>query len=580
MDQQQWQLIERLFHEALDYSWADRQAFLDASCPDREIRLQVESLLAESGDDRLTPMAAAVAADWAAATDDTPIVGCDIGGYRILSLIAAGGMGEVYLADDPSLGRKVALKLLPHAYVIDPDRVRRFSDEARAASALNHPGILTVYQVGECDGRRFIATEYVDGETVRERLARGPLPADEATAIAIQAAGALRAAHDAGIVHRDIKPENLMVRRDGYVKVLDFGVAKLMPQDAIPSGDNGWRTRAGAVLGTRDYMAPEQAMGGEVDGRADIYSLCVVLHEMLTGTRPRASTSPGDARPPVVPAPLARILSRGLALDPAARYASVADLRRELERARPSVMRHPRSWRPVAIAGAAAAIVAAIAVAGATIRARLVARDSRVHSVAVLPFRSLDRARDEAYLELGMADAIITRLGAQDRLSVPPTAAVRGTADPFDAGRRLGVDAVLTGTLQRSGDRLRVTVQLSRVDDRAQIWAGRFDEQLTDDFAVQDSIARRIADDLVREVSPTDRIALPRRDTGTIEAHELRPDFSPRCPARRRPRRPAAAGSWESPQSSWSPSSGQSWSCDRAARRNASDRCSSRRLRR
>jgi Tol biopolymer transport system component len=270
--------------------------------------------------------------------------------YRIIKKLGAGGMGEVYLANDLTLGRQVALKLLPQEHTQDPERLRRFKQEARSASALNHPNILTIHEVGEADGRHFIATEFIDGETLRASLIRtGSMGTAEALHVATQTASALAAAHEAGIVHRDIKPENIMLRRDGYVKVLDFGLAKLTqtiaPPGVVSSGpdaSDAARTQSGMVLGTTQYMSPEQAAAGSVDARSDIFSFGAVLYEMVTGVRAFQGSSPMETVAAILtrePAPLsakiptefAKVILRCLRKDPARRYQTMADLKVALE---------------------------------------------------------------------------------------------------------------------------------------------------------------------------------------------------------------------------------------------------------
>jgi serine/threonine protein kinase len=234
------------------------------------------------------------------------MIGQEIRQYRILEKLGAGGMGEVYLAEDTILGRRVALKLLPAEHTRDPERLRRFRLEAKAASALNHPNILTVHELGEADGRQFIATEFVEGETLRTILSRDrQMTAAQSIDLAVQTASALAAAHDAGIVHRDLKPENIMIRRDGYVKVLDFGLAKLTESETAENVQSGaitaappLRTEAGVLLGTAPYLSPEQAAGRKVDGRSDIFSFGAVLYEMVSGQRPSAASRPWKPSPP------------------------------------------------------------------------------------------------------------------------------------------------------------------------------------------------------------------------------------------------------------------------------------------
>jgi eukaryotic-like serine/threonine-protein kinase len=284
--------------------------------------------------------------------------------YRILKKLGAGGMGEVYLAEDTTLNRRVALKLLPHEHTQDADRVWRFGQEAKAASALNHPNILTIHDVGEADGRHFIATEFIDGETLRAVLTRiGRMGTRGALDVAVQVASALATAHEAAIVHRDIKPENVMVRRDGYVKVLDFGLAKLIEIDNPQSAHASTRalpfaahTELGAVLGTAQYMSPEQAAGRKVDARSDIFSFGAVLYEMLTGQRAFPGASPMEAvaailnqepkpLPSTVPPVLAQIVLRCLRKDSARRYQTMADLKVALE----DLREESRSDRQVAV---------------------------------------------------------------------------------------------------------------------------------------------------------------------------------------------------------------------------------------
>jgi eukaryotic-like serine/threonine-protein kinase len=275
--------------------------------------------------------------------------------YRIISRLGAGGMGEVYLAEDTRLGRRVALKLLPAQFIKDDDRLRRFEQEARASSALNHPNIITIHEVGVEDGTHFIATEFIEGETLRQRLKRGPLSLSEALDVAVQVAGALAAAHQVGIVHRDIKPENIMLRPDGYVKVLDFGIVKLTEEfsqqqsvksEATDSAAGLVNTEANIVMGSPSYMSPEQARGVGVDGRTDIFSLGVILYEMIAGRRPFEGPTVSDIIVAILekqPPPLARflpdasprlegIVGKALAKDREARYQTITDMLGDLKR--------------------------------------------------------------------------------------------------------------------------------------------------------------------------------------------------------------------------------------------------------
>src|SRR5438445_1565596 len=285
------------------------------------------------------------------------LVGRTIGHYKISKRIGTGGMGEVYLATDITAGRKAALKLLPTRFTGDAERLKRFRQEARAVVGLNHPNILTVYEIGEDHSIHYIASELIEGETLRERLTRGRMELSEAVDVAIQVASALAAAHEAGIVHRDIKPENIMLRPDEYVKVLDFGIAKLAEQEvplAIPTDEalSLVETELGSILGTVRYMSPEQARGAPVDKRTDMWSLGVVLYEMVTGHAPFTGDTPREVMsailekepPPLTryiahaPAELQQVISKALRKERSQRYHSahelleaLKDLRRKLE---------------------------------------------------------------------------------------------------------------------------------------------------------------------------------------------------------------------------------------------------------
>lgn len=367
MKPERWQQLDQLFHSALERAPGERAAFLDRSCAgDHSLRKQVEALLSAHGQAGSFIESPALEVEARCVADDQvgSAVGQTIGHYEVISLLGAGGMGEVYLAQDTHLDRKIALKILPAQFTGDPDRVRRFQQEARAASALNHPNIITIHEIGQLEDRHFIATELIDGETLRRRITgvasgsgngkSGTSHVVETLNIAIQAADGLAAAHEAGIIHRDIKPENIMVRRrDGYVKVLDFGLAKLTESPPIVSDPEAptripIKTSAGLVMGTVTYMSPEQARGEKVDLRTDIWSLGVVLYEMLAGTAPFARSTPSEIialilerePPPLthyarqVPPELERIVIKTLTKDREERYQTAKDLLVDLRRLR------------------------------------------------------------------------------------------------------------------------------------------------------------------------------------------------------------------------------------------------------
>ncbi|HKC88252.1 MAG TPA: serine/threonine-protein kinase, partial [Blastocatellia bacterium] len=361
MKPERWRQIERLYHAALEREASLRADFLAEICAgDEALRLKVESLLAyeEQAKDFIEAPAYEYGAELFAETQAEIVIGECLGPYRILSPIGAGGMGEVYLARDTKLGRRVALKLLPAQFTTDADRVRRFEQEARGAAALNHPNIITIHDVGDVNGVHFIATEFIEGQTLRQRMMNGEISISIAIDIAAQVAAALAAAHEAGIIHRDIKPENVMVRPDGLVKVLDFGLAKLTEGG---QGDKGTRrtgenplvslsllpplSSTGVVMGTARYMSPEQARGLKVDARTDIFSLGVTLYEMVAGHAPFTGPSACDViaallehepvpltrHSPEAPAELERIVSKALRKDREERYQTTNDLLVELK---------------------------------------------------------------------------------------------------------------------------------------------------------------------------------------------------------------------------------------------------------
>ncbi len=355
MTPERWQQIDQLFHSALNHERGQRAAFIAEACAgDLVLRKEVESLLEahEQVESFIEKPASDVAAELLDGGQTRLSAGQKIGHYTIMALLGVGGMGEVYLAQDLKLGRQIALKLLPALYTVDGARVRRFEQEARAASALNHPNIVTIHEIGRSDSSHFIATEFIDGETLRAAISRSRLTLRAALDVAIQVASALVAAHKAGIVHRDIKPENIMVRRDDrVVKVLDFGLAKLMDTPTQQLADSSVPTKAmiqtdvGVVMGTVSYMSPEQARGLAVDERTDIWSLGVVLYEMVAGRLPFAGETASDViaailktEPPIlsrlapdVPAELERIVTKVLRKDEEERYQSIKELALDLK---------------------------------------------------------------------------------------------------------------------------------------------------------------------------------------------------------------------------------------------------------
>jgi serine/threonine protein kinase len=354
------QRIKALLQSALELDATERASFLDRACVgDLLLRQEVESLIAaeEQATGPVSSPQPKVTSD-SRGEDLTAVIGQSIAHYKVLSFLGRGGMGEVYLAQDARLGRKVALKLLPISLSDDEDRLRRFEREARSASALNHPNVCVIYEIGETDnGRPFIAMEHIDGANLRRRFGKGPLKLTEAIEIALQTASALAAAHQAGVVHRDIKPENIMLRPDGYVKVLDFGLAKLTERYAMQSDSEAptfhvFSTHSGQLIGTTNYLSPEQARRQEVDERSDVWSLGVVLYEMLTGSMPFTGETPSHAivaileREPMpltqflpnVPPELEWIVKKALRKDREQRYQTVKELLGDLNEVKQKVV--------------------------------------------------------------------------------------------------------------------------------------------------------------------------------------------------------------------------------------------------
>lgn len=351
MTEDRWQIVEKLYHEVLEQEPAQRSALLEKACAgDEELRREVESLLEhrQQSGEFLTAPAIEVEARAMAEDQGGSLAGSRFGSYKVLSLLGTGGMGEVYLAEDTSLDRKVALKLLPAFMRDDLTAKKRFLREAKSAAALDHPYICHIHEVGESDGKDFIAMEYVEGQTLKDKLAQGPLPLKEALETAAEMAEAVEKAHANGIVHRDLKPSNVMLTPEGHVKVMDFGLAKRL----TPSGGEESQTETqtltltetGAMLGTLAYMSPEQLRGQAVDARSDIFSFGVMLYEMLTGIDPFKKAQPADTASSILtrdPPPLSRYMNevppvlqhtvrKMLAKDPRRRYQLIHDVGTDL----------------------------------------------------------------------------------------------------------------------------------------------------------------------------------------------------------------------------------------------------------
>ena len=541
-DQERWRRVDGILAAALDLPAGEHEAFLDRTCGgDAELLREVESLLAHDRDDSfLDSPASSEAARLLAGAAAHPLVGQRIGPFEVLGAIGTGGMGEVYAADDTRLRRRVALKRIPAHLATDPERILRFRREALATSALNHPNIVTVHEVLEQPGGDLLVTELVDGVSLRERLREGALPLSDALDIALQIARGLAAAHAVGIVHRDVKPENVMVRGDGLVKVLDFGIAKAPPG---PLADPEIGTTPGELIGTAGYMSPEQVRGIAVDARSDVWSLGVVLYELATGESPFPGATPADRltaiverepeppshRRPGLPAAFDRVIARALTKDAAGRHADAAELAADLERLRSKseTVAPAERWIRTGIA----AIVLALAL-GLAFEVSRRASDNgtdKLPRLAVLPFEDLG-APENAYFAAGMTEELIGGLATIHGLQVVSRTTVtqykRAGKQLHEIGRDLGVDYVLEGAVRwdrsRPGrDRVRITPQLIRVSDDTHLWADEYDRDLADVLAVQSDIARQVVQALGVTLSAHERRLIEVPPTRNPEAYQL-----------------------------------------------------------
>lgn len=529
MNDRKWNQIEELLDAALDLEPKKRKNFLDQACGDNhELRKEVEALLA--ADERAQSFIEAPALlqhsnllskDHSELFDRPfPFI---FGHYQVLRKIGEGGMGAVYLAEDKSLSRKVALKILRQVFTKEPGRLQRFQNEARAASSLNHPNILTVYETGQENGIHFIATEYVEGRTLRVQLSAGKIKIRDAVEITIQICNALAPAHEAGIVHRDIKPENIMLRPDGIVKVVDFGVAKM-----IQIADSNEETKTnltieGEVIGTVKYMSPEQVRGQAVDARSDIFSLGIVLFEMLTGAVPFEGKTKSDVIAailntevsdmskylPGVPKELETIVIKMLQKDPKDRYQTEKELLNDLKPLKQNLdssadtdrIQKSTSTRVPQISFKFLAITLAIllvALAGYWYRSKN--KSPNIESIAVLPFINEGKQSELEYLTDGITETIIRQLSRQPNLKVMARSTMfrykKKEVDARTVGKDLGVQAVLTGRVVQKQNDLQITLELADARDNSYIWSNQYHGKINNLLSIQSQIANDISNRL------------------------------------------------------------------------------------
>jgi eukaryotic-like serine/threonine-protein kinase len=521
-----WAQVKALFEAAVERPAPERAEFLAAAVDgDETLRLEVESLLrSDDPDAQLTELLQRHDADLGQAI---ATLHATIGPYRVVGLLGAGGMGEVFRAHDSKLNRDVALKLLPRAFELDTDRLARFRREAVALAALNHPHIGAIYGLEESDGRQALVLELVEGITLAERIADGPLPVREALRVASQIAAALEAAHEKEIVHRDLKPANIKVTPAGVVKVLDFGLAKtaageLMAREVTqPSVMAAGSTRVGAVLGTAAYMSPEQARGLEVDTRTDIWAFGCVLFEMLSGRKTFGADSDSDSRekilarepnwaglPAATPAKIRGLLRRCLEKDPGTRLQTIAEARQLLERLQTGGL----SKR--AATAAAAAVVLAIATAVVMTVVLVGGRESVPTStlpttVAVLPLANATGDSSLDYYADGLTDSLMSEAGHLDGIRlISRTSSRRAAASGQTTGaiaKSLNAKAIVTGAVRLVGERVRVDVQLTDAATGSVMWSQQFDRGAREILALQADVLRAVADGVRVTIKPDAR---------------------------------------------------------------------------
>jgi eukaryotic-like serine/threonine-protein kinase len=539
-----WQKIEQLYHAALEREESQRAAYLREVCTgDDALRREVESLLAQqiAAESFLEAPALEVAARAVAKESRQSLNGQQLGCYKIVSLLGAGGMGEVYQAHDTKLGRDVAIKVLPSAFVHDAERLSRFQREARMLASLNHPNIATIYGLDQSDDVHYLVMELVPGHTLAERVSAGALKIEEALKLGGQIAEALEAAHEKGVIHRDLKPANVKVTTEGRVKVLDFGLAKAFASDGGLDFSHAptltaMGTEEGRIVGTPAYMSPEQARGKAVDKRTDIWAFGCVLYELLTGRQAFRGDTLSDmiaavlerepdwqALPSATPAKIRDLLRHCLQKDAQRRLRDLGDARMQIDEAPAAAQ--PR-WRSrVALWIAAVGMMAVLLAAG--LAYRFAGRGETIDSVAVLPFVNANADPNTEYLSQGIAGNIVNNLSQLKlpNLRVVPWSTVsRYTGqqvNPQEVGRALKVRAVLVGTVIQRGDSINIQMELVDIVKVSQLWGQQYERKLTDILPLQEQMATDISNKLRLRLNVEEQQRLTKRYTENTDAHIL-----------------------------------------------------------
>ena len=536
MNSERWQKVKKLFDVAVELAPVKRQRFLDKSCgADEELRRDVENLLASFSDaESFMEQPVAVEIISFIIEPKNLEAGKSFGHYEIIKQIGAGGMGEVYLARDNKLDRQVAVKILNENFAKYESNLQRFIKEAKAASALNHPNILVIHEIGESEDTNYIVSEYIEGETLRDIILKAFLDLPEILEIAAQIANALAAAHTAKIVHRDIKPENIIVRPDGFVKILDFGLAKLIEQQVVGFDDQTIKqneTAKGVVLGTVNYMSPEQAKGEKIDARTDIFSFGIVLYEMIAGRTPFHADSMSETfanlinaepQPLVrfsegVPDELQRIVAKTLRKKRDERYQTMKDLFADLKILQKRLefeSEFGQSYSPDTKNETQ------------ILKSRETDSSPQTqNSIAVLPFANMSADAENEYFCDGLAEELLNALAKIKNLKVAARTSAfsfkNRNADVSEIGSALNVKTVLEGSVRRAGNRLRISVQLINASDGYHIWSQRYDGEMKNVFDLQDEITLAVIDELKVKFLSGEKTAIRSRRAENVEAFQL-----------------------------------------------------------